>query len=174
MATAVMVGPADLRVRRASGLLTCLGLRTVACLCLFDPETRVGGMVHITHAEPGELTLHRPGKYAPSGLEGLIQSMERTGAFRHRLTAVIVGGCEVSVRGTEEDKDPLVLDAGTCRAVELELQRQGIPLEAKEIGGRIDRTVMFDVAHGTVRVRSENSDVILCHMGGHSKQAIAA
>lgn len=174
ISVAVMVGPADLRVRRAQGLLTCVALRTGACLCLYDPESRVGGMAHVIHSEATEATSHRPGKYAHSALEALIEAMERTGAFRHRLSAVIVGGAEVSVHGDDEDKDPLVIDAGVCRAVQLELERSGIPLVAREVGGKADRSVVLDVADGSARVKSDQGDKLLCRIGDKTNQALIA
>jgi chemotaxis protein CheD len=174
IAAAVMVGPADLRVRRAHGLLTCLALRTGACLCLYDPEAMVGGMVHITHGEPGELHPNRPGKYAPSGIDALIQAMERTGAFRNRLVAVIVGGAEVTVKDDEDDPQPLIIDAGVCRAVQLELERNGIKLINKEVGGKADRSVILDIAKGTVRVRSQNKEKTLCDLGNEPERAMVA
>jgi chemotaxis protein CheD len=174
VAAAVMVGPADLRVRRGHGLLTCLALRTGACLCLYDPMSQVGGMVHITDAGIEELNPNRPGRYAASGIEGLIQAMERTGAFRSRLVAVLVGGASVSIKDDENDKNPLVFDAGVCRAVQLELKRQGIPISAVDVGGKSDRTVMLDVAHGAVRVRSQQGEKTICDFHAQPRQALVA
>lgn len=174
VAAAAMVGPADLRVRKSSGLLTCLALRTGACLCLYDPVTGVGGMAHVTHTEATELKPSRPGRYAASGIEALIQSMERAGAFRNRLLAAVVGGAEVSVRDGEDDNEPLVMDAGVCRAVELELQRINLSVELKEIGGKCDRSVLFDVASGSVKVKSSAGDKHLGELRSKSNQALVA
>ena len=174
IAAAVMVGPADLRSRRGHGLLTSLALRTGACLCLYDPEAHVGGMAHITHSEPGEMQPNRPGKYAPSGIEALIQTMERTGAFRNRIVAVIVGGAEVSVKDDENDSAPLVIDAGVCRAVQLELERCGIRIAAREVGGKAERSVILDVGRGTVRVKSATEEKTICELRPEHKRAMAA
>jgi chemotaxis protein CheD len=175
IATAVMVGPADLLVRKSAGLLTCLGLRTGACLCLYDPEVQVAGMAHITDCEATERHPNRPGKYACSGVEALIEAMERTGAFRNRLIAVLVGGAEVSVRDGDEGSEPLVIDAGVCRAVELELNRNAISILAKELGGKADRSVTFDVANGNVRVKWPHSNRSrVCDLSTQPSQALVA
>ncbi len=162
IAIAAMVGPADVRVRKGFGLLTCLGLRTGACLCLFDQETGVAGMVHITHGDSPEENPNRPGKFASSGVEALIHSMERTGASRGRLVAVLAGCSEVSVN---DGADEIIhLEAGVCRAVELELNRHAIPVIGLEIGGREDRSVILDLGARSVRVRSQEQEKMLCDL----------
>lgn len=172
VAVAAMVGPADVRVRKGFGLLTCVGLRSGACLCLFDKESGVGGMVHITHAEAYEENLNRPGKYASSGLEALIQSMERAGAHRGRLVATLAGGAEVSLNDGEEET--IVLEAGVCRAVQLELDRWGIHILASDVGGREDRSVILDLGAGTVRSRTQTGEKLLCDLRAKSKPALQA
>jgi chemotaxis protein CheD len=162
IAVAAMVGPADVRVRKGFGLLTCVGLRTGACLCLFDQETGVAGMVHVTHGESTEENPNRPGKYAGSGVEALIMSMERTGAHRGRLVAVLAGGSEVSVNDGADDV--IQLEAGVCRAVQLELGRHGIPILGSDLGGREDRSVILDLGAKTVRVRSQEDEKLICDL----------
>jgi chemotaxis protein CheD len=171
---AAMVGPSEIRVRRGQGLITCLALRTGACVCLYDPESNVGGMAHITHSERNEMHPNRPGKFACSGIDALIQNMERAGANRTRLLAVLVGGAEVSVHDGEEGTEPLIIDAGVCRSAMLELERQHIPLIGKEVGGKSDRNVTLDVSSGFVRVKSQNEEKPLCRLEIQDQQAIVA
>lgn len=160
IAVAALVGPADFRVRKAQGLLTCVGLRSGACLCLFDPQSRVGGMVHITDADCGDLNPSRPGKYVSSGVNALIAAMERTGAHRRRLVAVIAGGAEVSVNDGADDI--IVIDLGICQAVRQELDNLSIPLVGQDFGGEEDRSVILDVFGGEVTVRTRSGDRVLC------------
>ncbi len=173
IAAAVLVGPADIRSRRGNGLLTCLGLRSGACLCLYDAVSKVGGMVHITDSEAGEPQPSRPGRYASSAVEALTQNIERSGAVRSRLIAAVIGGAEVSLRGAEDDTDTLILDSGVCRTVELELQRHNIPIGAKEVGGKSDRSVVLDVAQGTVTVKTADNQT-LHHLQAKRSQSAAA
>ena len=174
VAAAVMVGPADVRVRRGHVLLTCLGVRCGACLGLYDSQVHVAGMAHVTDSEADELHPCRPGKFASSALEALIQSMERAGASRNRLKAVVIGGAEISLRDGESDSDPLVLDAGIGRAVILELNRQGIEVVAEDVGGKIDRTVLIDVAHGIVTVKTTEGDKVLADLRAQPLRELAA
>jgi len=171
---AVLVGPADLRVRKGSGLLTCVGLRTGACLCLYDPITHVAGMAHVTHSDLEELSPTRPGKYVASSLEGLTVAMERAGAVRSRLRAAIVGGAEVSVHSADNRDDALVVESGICRALELELMRMGLNIYGAEIGGSADRSVVLEAASGNVRIRAAGEDRILCNLRYFASHAAAA
>ena len=172
IAVAAMVGPADIRVRKGFGLLTCVGLRTGACLCLYDQETGVAGMVHITHGEANEENPNRPGMFASSGVEALIHSMERTGAHRGRLVAVLAGGVEVSV--SDGDDETLVLESGVCRAVQLELQRQDVQLLASDLGGAEDRSVLFDLGARNIRVRTPSSEKVISDLTSPAAPALLA
>lgn len=158
VAFAVMVGPADLRVRKGSGLLTCVGLRAGACLCLYDPVTRVGGMAHMTDSNPGLDFVTRPGKYASHAVPALIDAMERTGASRERLVAAVTGGAN------SDDPDA---DTGVPRAIQIELLREGVHLLQSDLGGDEDRAAILDVASGMVRVKTASKgNRVLCELQG--------
>ena len=156
VAVAAMVGPADFRVRRGNGLLTCVALTSGACLCLFDPESGVGGMAHITHCESSEMNPSRPGKYASSGVDALIQAMERTGAHRGRLLAAFAGGSDVTVNDGIDGS--IRFESNVCRSVERELARLSIQVVGADAGGQEDRSVIFDVAAGKVRVKTQSGE----------------
>jgi chemotaxis receptor (MCP) glutamine deamidase CheD len=131
-------------------------------------------MAHITHSDLTERNPNRPGKYVASGLEALIEMMERTGAFRNRLVAAVIGGAEISVTNGEDNQDALVLDSGVCRALHLELHRNGVWIRAEDVGGKTDRSVKFDAANGAVRIRKGSSDNLLCELGAAPTKAVAA
>lgn len=159
VAFAVMVGPGDLRVRKGSGLLTCVGLRSGACLCIYDPVNRVGGMAYMTDADPGlGLGVTRPGRYATLAVKALIDAIERTGAVHNRLVASITGGAE--------SDDPNA-DMGVAKAVQIELVREGIHLMQTDLGGSEDRATILDIASGAVRVKTESQGTrTLCRLQG--------
>ena len=157
IAVAAMVGPADIRVRRGFGLLTCVALKTGACLCLFDPETKVAGMAHVTSGLSPELNPIRPGTYADSAIDALVLAMERTGAHRGRLVAALTGGVEVP----SDDADALSCEVNVCRAVQKELEMRGVSILGTDFGGSEDRSVIFDLGAATIRVRTQAGEKML-------------
>ncbi|MBU1194336.1 MAG: HDOD domain-containing protein [Proteobacteria bacterium] len=69
---------------------TCLGV------ALYDPETQVGGMIHILLPEPPSVSnLDCPEKYASTGLSLLINELVKLGAKTQNLEASIAGGALV-------------------------------------------------------------------------------
>lgn len=154
-----MVGPGDLRVRKGSGLLTCVGLRAGACLCLYDPVNRIGGMAHMTDSNAAmEYVITRPGRYASHAVKALIEAMERTGAVHSRLVAAVAGGAQ---------SDDPEADTGVARAIQIELLREGVHLMESDLGGEEDRATILDVASGLVRVKTASrGNRVLCELQG--------
>lgn len=157
VSVAVMVGPGDIRVRRGSGLLTCVGLRSGACLTLYDPLSKVAGMAHVTHAwdNPGDPSV-RPGKSADTVVEALLDAMERTGAQRTHVVAAIAGGVMA------DDLDPVLVDASVFLTLKKEVSRAGIALLGEDVAGDSDRGIVLDIAHGVLKVRLPEGDRLAC------------
>jgi putative nucleotidyltransferase with HDIG domain len=62
-------------------------------IALIDEDASVGGLMHILLPEPTDSTTTRPPEsYASTGLPLFIQSLEKAGAEKSRLKAVISGG----------------------------------------------------------------------------------
>jgi hypothetical protein len=89
--------------------------------------------------------------------------MERTGAHRGRIVAALSGGALEVVHGAEDDVK--TVESRVCRAVLLELDRQGITLVASETGGREDRSTTLDPATGIVQVKWQSTgSQVLCDL----------
>jgi len=67
-----------------------------AAVCLFDPETKIGGMNHILL--PGDSTIgieSGDSRYGINAMELLINQMMKLGANRYKLTAKVFGGASI-------------------------------------------------------------------------------
>jgi chemotaxis protein CheD len=155
---------AEIAVARAGGQLTCLGLGSCIGLCMFDPESKVAGMVHVMlpEAYPGK-PVEKPGKFADTGLVELIRQMERAGASRSRLVVAYAGGAQVLNFGGGESR--LDIGARNSAAVAAQLQALGLRARATDIGGNLGRTVSFSVETGQIRVRTvAQGERLLCSL----------
>jgi chemotaxis protein CheD len=124
-------------------------LGSCVATCLFDPESRVGGMNHFLLAEPptGHPTSAVDEHYGVYLMELLVNEMMAKGARKSRLKAHLYGGANVNRNmmriGT--------MNADFARAF---LAREGITLVREDLGGTCARRVDFRPASGQVRFRT--------------------
>jgi chemotaxis protein CheD len=139
-------------------VLVAYGLGSCVAICLYDPVTRVGGMLHaLLPTAPGTNNHRRnPGKltkFVDQGTPMLVESLLSLGARRTRLVAKLCGGAKVlSAPGFEEG--PLNIGARNVLAAESALQTQRLQIKAQDTGGNTGRTVRLHIADGTVTVKN--------------------
>lgn len=159
------VGMADIHVAKESGIFTCLGLGSCIGLVLFDPKANVGGMAHIMLPEstPGK-AIQQPGKYADTCLPALVESLTALGAEQRRLIAAYSGGAQVFKFGTTAGST-LDIGARNADAVMTYLLRFRIPTVKFDVGGSNGRTVVYDLAHGFITVKTiSQGEKLLCNI----------
>lgn len=129
------------------GLGSCLGI------VLYDPATRVGALAHAMHPRRASVRNNaNRAKFIDSVLPIVVDRMVRAGARRERIVAKLFGGACMfeSVAGSRSL--PQIGDDNVVTARE-HLARLGIPVVAESVGGSIGRTIVVDLADGSVRVR---------------------
>ncbi len=142
----VSVDPADI-------LFTCVG--SCVAVALYDSMGKIAGLLHIVlpgHREH-ERVDDRNSFYADTGVPLLIREMERHGASRDRITAIIAGGACLVAGG---NPDVGVGNSEKCLAL---LNEAGIPLIRQETGGIEGRAVEITVASGAIRIRSNSRQI---------------
>ena len=93
MGEMVKVGMADLNVAKAPDSLTTLGLGSCIGLTLYDPVTKVGGMVHYMLPDSTKLKNNTNiAKFGDTGIRELLKQVLAHGANQRRLVAKIAGG----------------------------------------------------------------------------------
>lgn len=147
------VGIADMKVaKREQGIVT-FALGSCIGVCLYDPVTKVAGMVHIMLAEPGRTSgVDNVAKYATTGVPELINQMVRAGASKSRLVAKIAGGAKMfNMSANSSIGDIGRKNTDTVKRV---LNEQGIRLLASDCGLDYARTLTLYRESGEARVRS--------------------
>ena len=147
----VSADPADTLVTYSLG--SCVGV------CLYDPVTKVGGMLHCqlpTSTMDPERARQQPAMFADSGLARLVQLMEARGANKRRMKVAIAGGAQVL------DKNN-VFDIGrrNYAAIRKALWQHGLFIDAEDCGGDAPRTIYLAVADGTVTCKSRGQTTIM-------------
>ena len=95
-----------------------------------------------------------PAKFANTAVPHLVRELERLGARKNRLKAVLCGGAHM-FSSTGGAKSP-ALEIGRRNNEETvkALRAAGIPIRASEVGGTKGRSVEVHVATGEVFVRT--------------------
>ncbi len=152
MAQTHVVGISDCKVAsNPADVLTTYALGSCVGLTLYDPGSKVGGLLHVMLPDsrfrsPGRE--FNPYMFADTGFYALLRAVEQAGAKRQRLVAKLAGGANM-LGGTA------IFDIGGRNAEALlgycRLER--IPVAATSLGGTVGRSMELALSDGTVRVR---------------------
>lgn len=122
-------------------------LGSCVAVCLWDHVARKGGMNHIMLPLWNGEGLATP-KYGNIAMERLLAKVLSIGCRREHLSAKVFGGANVTGTGLEVF---LIGDRNITLAFQM-LEEFGIPVVAKDVGGRIGRKIIMNTATGVVLV----------------------
>lgn len=151
----IRVGMADYKTATNSSSLITTGLGSCVGVCLWDPLTKVGGMIHImlpdsTQGKP----LQNKAKYADTGIVLLVDEMRRLGANQARLVAKIAGGAQMFV--FPNSNSIMRIGERNVEAVKRCLDLLKIKLLAEDTGGSFGRTIEFFTSNAELRIKTIN------------------
>ena len=146
------VGIADMKMAQGEGVLVTYALGSCIGLCFHDPRLRLGALLHIMLPINMETGRTHPLKYADTGIRETLKQMEARGAMRSRMTVKIAGGAKMfEIAGGSGLGN---IGQRNIERVNAILKRENIRLLAQEVGGKVARTLFFDVGSGQGCVRS--------------------
>lgn len=146
------VGIADMKMAQGEGVLVTYALGSCIGLCFHDPRLRLGALLHIMLPINMETGRTHPLKYADTGIRETLKQMEARGAMRSRMTVKIAGGAKMfEIAGGSGLGN---IGQRNIESVNAILKRENIRLLGQEVGGKVARTLFFDVGSGQGCVRS--------------------
>lgn len=142
-----MIGIGEYRV--GSFPMMTIGLGSCIGLTLYDPNLKLGAMVHIMLPESSG-RMDRPGKYADTAVPLLVNELNALGSKNRSILAKIIGGaCMFEYFGTN-----LNIGERNAEKVRIKLKEHNIQLAGEDVGGKIGRSVTFLPANdGKVSIR---------------------
>ena len=153
MGVMIKVGMADLKVCKAPDNLTTLGLGSCVGACVYDPVTKISGMLHCMLPDSTKIANNQNrAKFADSGLDDLIAEMVKLGADRKRLVAKIAGGAQMFA--FSGNNDMLRVGDRNVEAVKTKLSALHIPVKAEDTGLNYGRTIEFFSETGSLVIKS--------------------
>jgi chemotaxis protein CheD len=145
----VVIGIGEAAIAGPEATIVTHALGSCVAVCLWDPEVRVGAMLHFLLPESRvnpERAKKQPGTFADTGIPLLIQEAMQRGLNKKRCRAHLFGGAAVGAQGG--------LDVGKRNSLAARrlLWQHGIFIHAEALGGTEPRTVNFSVADGLFQV----------------------
>ena len=143
----VIIGIGEYAVEKPPAVVVTLGLGSCVGVCVRDPSTKVGGMVHVMLPDSGGKKVPSPGKFADTGISILIEEIKKKGGNTLRLEAKIAGGAAMF-----EGKG-LNVGQRNVEAVKKWLRHYRVRLVAEDTGGRRARSIEYDLETGKLLIR---------------------
>ena len=156
-----IVGIAEMRISQdPDDTLVTYALGSCLGIAIYDPSTRIGGLLHVmlslSTIDPAKAK-ENPCMFVDTGVPMLFHQCYEAGARRERLLIKVAGGANVS--GSVEDR----FEIGKRNFLVLRklLWRNGLLLNAYDVGGHHSRTLALDIRTGQLRVKANGIEKVL-------------
>ena len=153
MGNVINVGMADLNIAKSPDSLTTLGLGSCIGLTLYDPVTKIGGLVHYMLPDSTKLKNNSNiAKFGDTGIRELYKKMIEKGASPTRMVAKIAGGAKMfEVSGLSSVGNVGERNAEEAKIILKELK---VRLVAEDTGLNYGRTVVLNCENGEYLIKS--------------------
>lgn len=153
MGEVIKVGMADLKVGHAPDTLTTLGLGSCIGLTLYDPVTKIGGLVHYMLPDSTQLKNNTNiAKFGDTGIRELFKQVVAMGANQRRLVSKIAGGaCMFETSGLSSVGN---IGKRNAEAAKIALKELKVPLIAEDTGLNYGRTVELNCETGDFLIKA--------------------
>jgi chemotaxis protein CheD len=146
----INVGIADYGISSAPNILRTI-LGSCVGICLYDPETKIGGMCHIMLPTMKQNSASTK-KYADTAIPQMLREMEGRGARRDAIMAKITGGATMFT--VSENSMMGEIGNNNILRVREVLKGLNINLAAEDTGGNYGRTIDFYLETGVLKIKS--------------------
>lgn len=143
MAETIKVGIADYNICKSPDKITTIGLGSCVGVVLYDESKKVAGLLHVMLPDSTKIRDNsKKTKFADSGIDLLLESLNNYGLRTESLKAKIAGGAKMfefsgkSSLGSVGEKN--------VEAIKRILAEKHIPIISEDIGKNYGRTIIFD------------------------------
>lgn len=160
MKTRVIVGVSDAKVsRNPSDVIATYSLGSCIAVCMYDPATHIGGMLHYQlpdSKQDPQRAKTKPLMFADSGMKILVDKLVGMGVKKKRMNIKIAGGASM-------DTGPDGFDIGKRNhlAIRKLMWKNGMFIDAEDVGGSSPRNMYMNIASGAVTIRSNSLEKTL-------------
>jgi len=159
MSETLKVGMADMKVCKAPDKLTTLGLGSCVGVCLYDPTTKVSGMVHVMLPDSTKIKNNSNiAKFADTGIKATYDIMIKEGAKASKIVSKIAGGAAMFAVSSESG-DIMKIGERNVDATKKTLLKMGITILAEDTGLNYGRTIIFDSVTGELTIKAVGREI---------------
>lgn len=156
----LVVDIADLQVSNDPGVeLVTYSLGSCIGVAIWDPETRVGGMIHYMLPESSlsqDKAKANPAMFADTGIPVLFRSAYNLGAAKKRLVIKVAGGSSLL-----DDNGTFNIGKRNYLALRKIFWKNGVLIDSEHVGGQLSRTVRMNVGTGRISLRIRGEEIEL-------------
>ena len=155
----LVIGIGEMAIGGDGDVLVTHALGSCVAVCVFDPVTRVGGMLHFLLPEARinpTRARTQPCAFADLGIPLLFQQAYAKGLKKATCVVRLVGGAEVTGDGGSGSLGVGKRNALAARSI---LWRNGVLVKGEAVGGSAARTVALSVDDGRVEITNGRDHV---------------
>ncbi len=154
----ITVGIADLKVsNNPEDILVSYSLGSCIGLAVYDPEVRVGGLLHYMLPDSSinqEKAAKNPAMFANKGIPLLFKQCFKLGADKRRMLVKVAGGSQIMGGGS--------FNVGKRNYAVLRkiLWKNKIKITNEDVGGTVNRTLYLRIADGRTELKIARKGVV--------------
>ena len=152
-----VVGVADMVVLSGNeDEITTFALGSCLGITIYDPEASVGGMLHVMLPDSSidaAKAQKNPQMFVDTGVPALFRAAYALGAKKERIVLKVAGGA--CMKGNADD-DYFQIGKRNYLALKKILWKNGVMIQAEEVGGTQGRTMNLGLADGEVTIKKFN------------------
>jgi chemotaxis protein CheD len=130
------------------------GVGSCIVIIIHDMKNHVGGMAHAML--PGNSADHNKTenhlRYVEDAVDYLVKGLEKLGGEKKKFTAKIIGGAEMFALYTKNGDS---IGKQNIQSIKEKLEAESIAIRNEETGGKIGRSVSFDIASGNCSIETK-------------------
>ena len=150
----IIVDISDARISKdVKDTLVTYSLGSCIGISLYDPVTKVGGMLHYQLPSSRMDTAkadRNPNMFADSGLSNLLKKMKVHGIEIKRLQVRVAGGAQMM-----NDSTMFNIGKRNYTAIRQILWKNAMFIDAEDVGGKSARNLSLEIDSGKVLVKSQ-------------------
>ena len=155
-----IVGISDMCIsRNPEDVIITYSLGSCVGLALYDPATKVGGMIHcmlpLSRIDKAKAEAN-PCMFTDTGVSALIQGLINVGASKSRIVAKVAGGAApLNTNGMFQ------IGERNFTVLHKVLWKNNILIAGKDVGGTAARTMSLCINDGTTMIRSNQKEYLI-------------
>ncbi len=158
----LVVGVADFAVSsNPNVVLTTYSLGSCLGITIFDPVTRVGGLLHAMLPDSSidqAKAAAQPAMFIDTGIPALFRAAYQLKADKYRVQICVAGGAQVM-----DGSGFFSIGKRNYETLLKLLSQHGLVVRAEQVGGMVSRTVHLNLRTGEVKLKvsGQNEEVVL-------------